>query len=167
MGNRSVSGAVFAIDTTDIRELAQTWRSPAVDRLILDELTTAGQKSGQHVKRHATALIKNKTGKLAQTTEITSQVSATLINTEIEWTAKSARGFPYPVAVNYGRGPVEAKAGKVLRFEIDGQVFYRKRVGPAKAQHFAERGLQAAETQIVAEHRLAADRIAARVERLS
>ena len=42
----------------------------------------------------------------------------------------------YPTAtyasfVENGRGPVFAKPGKVLRFEINGVIFFRKSVGPA------------------------------------
>ena len=46
------------------------------------------------------------------------------------------------MAVGYvikGRPAVVAKEGKMLRFVIDGQVFYRKRVGPAKANPFDEK----------------------------
>jgi hypothetical protein len=43
----------------------------------------------------------------------------------------SVRYFRWAVG---GRGPVVAKPGKMLRFEIDGKVFYRKKVGPAPAR---------------------------------
>ena len=45
-----------------------------------------------------------------------------------------------PNAIRYfkwavgGRGPVVARPGKMLRFVIDGKVFFRKRVGPAPAR---------------------------------
>ncbi len=42
----------------------------------------------------------------------------------------------YLTYVLNGRGEVEAKPGKVLRFVIDGRVFFRKRVGPASANPF-------------------------------
>jgi hypothetical protein len=38
-----------------------------------------------------------------------------------------------------GRGRVVAKRGKALRFVIDGQVFFRRSVGPAKANNFPPR----------------------------
>jgi hypothetical protein len=38
-----------------------------------------------------------------------------------------------------GRGRVVAKKGKALRFVIDGQVFFRRSVGPAKANNFPPR----------------------------
>ena len=46
---------------------------------------------------------------------------------------------PYLKWVVNGRGPVEATSGKALRFVINGQVFFRKRVGPAKANPFPAR----------------------------
>jgi hypothetical protein len=46
----------------------------------------------------------------------------------------------YAPFVEYGRGPIEAAPGKVLRFEIGGQVFYRKRVKGTKPNPFYKRG---------------------------
>jgi hypothetical protein len=46
---------------------------------------------------------------------------------------------PYLRYVLNGRGPVVARPGKMLRFVIDGRVFFRKRVGPAKANPFDQK----------------------------
>lgn len=46
---------------------------------------------------------------------------------------------PYLRYVLNGRGPVEATSGHMLRFVIDGEVFFRKRVGPAAANDFPSR----------------------------
>ena len=43
---------------------------------------------------------------------------------------------PYLQWVLGGRGAVHARPGKVLRFVIDGRVFFRQSVGPAKANPF-------------------------------
>lgn len=43
---------------------------------------------------------------------------------------EEARYFQYVIE---GRGPVEARKAKALRFEVDGKVIFRKRVGPAPA----------------------------------
>ena len=61
---------------------------------------------------------------------------------EVAFTARSEEGYPYPRAVEYGRGPVVAQDADMLRFETDGQVFYRKSVGPAPAQPFLRPSLQ-------------------------
>lgn len=54
---------------------------------------------------------------------------------------------PYLGWVLHGRGPIVATSGKVLRFEILGEVFFRRRVGPAKANDFP----RAARTQMAGE----------------
>ena len=48
-------------------------------------------------------------------------------------------GAAYAAYVEYGRGPIEARPGGVLRFVTrDGTVVFTKRVGPAKAQPFMQ-----------------------------
>lgn len=48
----------------------------------------------------------------------------------------------YASLVEYGRGPIEAAPGKVLRFAIGGQVLYRKRVKGARPNPFYRRGAE-------------------------
>lgn len=48
---------------------------------------------------------------------------------------------PYLRPLLRGRGPVAAR-GRALRFVIDGQVFFRRRVGPAKPNPFPDRARQ-------------------------
>lgn len=43
---------------------------------------------------------------------------------------------PYAPIHEYGRGPVVAGPGKMLRFEINGQVLFRKRVRGAKGRFY-------------------------------
>lgn len=43
---------------------------------------------------------------------------------------------PYATWVEHGRGPVHAKGSGFLRFEIGGQIFFRRSVGAAKAKPF-------------------------------
>jgi hypothetical protein len=57
---------------------------------------------------------------------------------------------PYLRYVLNGRGPVEASSGKMLRFVINGQVIFRKRVGPAAANPFADRAAQIMAPEIAA-----------------
>lgn len=61
---------------------------------------------------------------------------------EVAFTAQSDEGFPYPQAVEYGRGPIVAEPGSALRFEIDGEVFYRQRVQAASPQPFLRPALR-------------------------
>jgi hypothetical protein len=155
-----VGSAVFSIDISGVRELAQDFGGTAAVRIVMDELVTAGQRSGKHARDRANALLKHQSGKLGKSARISTRASGSAVNTVVEWTAVHAQW------VEFGRGPVVAKRAKYLHFFIDGQEFFRKRVGPAKAQKFTERGLQAAEALIVAEHQRAVDRAAAKLEAL-
>ena len=50
----------------------------------------------------------------------------------------------YAQYVEYGRGPVYAVNAKALRFVINGEVLFRKSVGPMKAQPFVKDSLNSA-----------------------
>lgn len=95
---------------------------------------------GEAVLKQARGNINNRSGKLSRsgTNEATGPLEQT-----VRFSAMN-RGFDYAGAVEFGRGPVVARPGKMLRFEIGGQVLFRKRVGPAKAQRVLERGIQQA-----------------------
>lgn len=66
----------------------------------------------------------------------------------------SARA-PHAGFVEHGRGPVEAPPGKVLRFEVNGRVLFRKRVGPARARPFMAPAARAMSTPRFVEMSLA------------
>lgn len=53
----------------------------------------------------------------------------------------------YAQYIEYGRGPVTAINAKALRFFINGEVIFRKSVGPAKAQPFVQPAIRAATQQ--------------------
>lgn len=48
----------------------------------------------------------------------------------------------YATLVEYGRGPITAAPGKVLRFEVPGQILYRKRVKGTRPNPFYRRGAE-------------------------
>ena len=58
-------------------------------------------------------------------------------NTGLIWVSKSQA--KYADAVLEGRKGIKAKKGKALRFVINGQVIFRRSVGPAKANPFVDR----------------------------
>jgi hypothetical protein len=58
---------------------------------------------------------------------------------EIRQAARSALGVFYGFIVRQGRGPVFAKNAKYLHFFIGSQEFFRKSVGPAKANPYHKR----------------------------
>lgn len=45
----------------------------------------------------------------------------------------------YAKYVEHGRGPVYPVRARALRIELDGEVIFRKRAGPAPGAHFVER----------------------------
>ncbi|MDS0284672.1 HK97-gp10 family putative phage morphogenesis protein [Haloarcula onubensis] len=55
---------------------------------------------------------------------------------------------PYAPDVEFGRGPVVADDG-YLRFKVDGEVLFRKSVGPAEAQPFLRPALQEHKSDLV------------------
>ena len=77
-----------------------------------------------------------KTGMMLNSTEITEDGMGTV---HIGNTASSVDGFPYPLSIEYGRGPVYPVEKKVLRwFGDNGEPIFRKSAGPAKAKPFVE-----------------------------
>jgi hypothetical protein len=65
------------------------------------------------------------------------------VETSITSEARSPKGFAYFWAVDRGRRGFSAQPGKVLRFEIGGQVFYRKSVGPSQPRNITQKALAA------------------------
>jgi len=82
-----------------------------------------------------------RTGQLRDSISIESDFGKRVIGP----TARSEDGFYYPYVVNYGRGPVFARRAHALRFEIGGQVIFRRSVGPARGTLFVERTARAVE----------------------
>lgn len=156
--------AAFHIDIREITRLADGM-SRESGRITRNELTTAMDKSTKHVETAARARVNNKTGNYSRSFQRQTKVSASGVLGIITNAAKSATGFVYAGALEWGRGPVRAIKAKALRFEIGGRVIFAKSVGPAPAQHIMEFGLRDAEPRIQAEFIAAGDRIAARLER--
>lgn len=142
-GARNVASSSFTVDTSQLRELALKYQDngPAL-KMLQKEMSQGFLDAGNAVKDEGNALIKNKSGALAQSAKVDVSVAGRFIYAVIRWTAKHADW------VNNGRGPIVAKNAKALRFEIDGEIIFRKSVGPAPAQHFAERGLENAKGKI-------------------
>lgn len=160
------TGQYFHVDTSAITRLAQQLGGTAADRVVRNRLTTAMQRSTEHVAARARARIKHKSGLMGRSMKKRVTVNARTITGMVDNTARSSAGYFYPARVEFGRGPVHAKRAKMLRFTVGGQVFFRKSVGPAPAQHVMEFGLRDAEPLIVGEFARARDAIAADLERL-
>ena len=132
-----------AIDTSEIDRLAKELHG--AERIIDEEMLRGMQRVALQVEASAKSLAPVQTGNLRRS--ITKNVTAhgqTI-------TARIGTNVPYARYVEEGRGPIEAGPGKVLRFEIGGQVFYRKRVGPARARPYMKPALIANRAKIVRE----------------
>lgn len=63
-------------------------------------------------------------------------------------TAVSDGGFPYPIVIEEGRGPIVPIRAKFLRFEIGDKVIYTKYVKPYTGIHFFSRAVDATEPEV-------------------
>jgi len=88
------------------------------------------------------------TGKLARSTVF--QIIGGPMNQalEIRQAARSALGVFYGFIVREGRGPITAVNAKYLHFFIGSQEFFRKSVGPAKANPYHKRTMAILRPQI-------------------
>lgn len=154
----------FQIDTSQITALARQYGGPAAQKIVRDELSTAMLASTQDVQTSVTERINHRSGNYARSFARRVQVTATGVIGIITNNARSAAGFVYAWTLEHGRGPVFAKRAKALRFEIGGQVLFRKSVGPAKAQYPMAFGARDAEPRIHGRFLAARDKIARRLE---
>ena len=152
----------IGFDTTEIRAFAR--QVQGADKIVMNELATAFDESGTLILSGARGNIHNKTGALSASGKSKTRVAATFVVTIVKFAAYRS-GFNYAAAVEWGRGPVFARRAKFLRFEIGGQVFFRKIVGPAKAQHFLGRSFDRNQSAVAQKVDAAAARIVARVLR--
>lgn len=106
-------------------------RMTNAERIVRDEMRTGIDRLTLQGERAAKQRAAVRTGHLRRS--ITHEPARFAGGTV---TGRFGTATPYARYVEFGRGPVVAASGKVLRFEIGGQVFYRKRVGPARAQPF-------------------------------
>ena len=136
-------GTSFHIDHSEVsRYVARTFGTAGYRR-FLNEMTTGFLKGAEIARDESNDLIKGGKGSnLAKSAKVSTRVSGSAIQSIVEWTAKYARW------VNDGRGPVVAIRARALRFVIDGQVFFRRSVGPSRPVRYAERGLAAAKPAI-------------------
>lgn len=144
-----VAGA-FTLDASEIaafgtKALAAAARAP-------QEYGQAGREAGLAVQRYGQAFIPVDTGAAkAQTTMESVTVTASSVTVIVSSRATSASGFPYPIVLETGRGPIEAKPGRVLVFPgKDGKTVFTKRVKAYAGNQFMSRALETAKPFIEA-----------------
>lgn len=57
------------------------------------------------------------------------------VDIDLRSTVRSKAGFAYTRVTRFGRGPVEAKRGRALAFQVNGKTIFRKRVRGYKPSH--------------------------------
>jgi phage gpG-like protein len=143
------------IDSTQVTALAKRYRGAGA--IVRSEMLGAMQRSTFRLEGQAKkeAPVRKRNGGTLRRSITSNPVTPTLgiVGTNV----------PYAKWVHNGRGPITAGPGKMLRFEIGGEVFFRKSVGPAKANPFMKRALASQRGAIRAEWRGMAARIAARL----
>jgi hypothetical protein len=122
------------VDTSEIVALARQLAGGA--DVVEGEVMAAGREAGFLIQREATLEAPVVQGVLLN---MIGPPETTGGDGEVITTVTSHA--PYSIWVHDGRGPVEAKNAKALRFVVGGQVLYRKRVGSAKANPYMKRGL--------------------------
>lgn len=139
----------FTVDVSEILAFAQ--RGEAAARMVPATLQKAGRASGEAVVRTARARARVKTGTMKNSINVESvKASGSGVVVRIVASAQSAKGFPYPRSIEYGRAGFSATRAKVLVFPVNGKMVYTKRVGPARAQPFMGPGLTDAAPFILA-----------------
>lgn len=132
-------------------------RMQAAPRIVGEEMGKAGRRVGVLVERRAKGYAPVKTGTLRRS--IAHRVTVSPMVT----TATIGTNVPYAKHVEFGRGPIHAKPGGALRFEIGGKVIFAKSVGPAKARPFLFRAFRELRGQIAAEFRKVTPAVIARL----
>ena len=132
----------FDVDTAQIDAWAA--RLKGADAVVRDELVGAMHRSVLTLEAKAKANAPVKTGTLRRSITGVVQPGGGAVRGVV------GTNVPYARYVHDGRGPVVAH-GKALRFEIGGQVLFRKRVGPAKGKPFLRDAFAASTAAILRE----------------
>jgi hypothetical protein len=139
----------ISVDISEILAFAQ--RGENAVQMIPAALNKAGRASGEAVVRMAMSKARVKSGTMKGSIKVDSvEASGSGVLVRIVANAQSAKGFPYPRSIEYGRKGFSATRAKVLVFPANGKVVYTKRVGPAAAHPFMGPGLTAAGPFIMA-----------------
>lgn len=118
-------------DVSDLLDFANDADRASVEAagLMLDAAQTLGHAIEGRAKFNAARRHnKRSTGTMANSVAmVPKSVTATAAVVEIVAPAVSLQGFPYPIVMDQGRGPIVMPPGRYMRFEGDtGTVFLRR-----------------------------------------
>jgi HK97 gp10 family phage protein len=145
----------ITVDTSQIKAFAGDLK--AAQPLVTQEMTSAMQRATLAVESDAKARVAVKTGNLRRSITSTARASAGGVEGRI------GTNTPYARYVEEGRGPIDAGEGRVLRFEIGGEVLFRRRVGPAAARPYLRPAFDAQRGRIRTEFAQVPKRVIARL----
>lgn len=145
----------FDINAKSVQTAARRYADGG--RVVAEELRRGMTTIVFGVERLAKALSPVRTGHLRR-----SLVSRVVAMTG-QVVGRVGTNVPYARIVHEGRGPVHAKRARYLRFVIDGVVYFRKSVGPAKANPFLRKAFDESRSTIDAALRATRRRVAARL----
>lgn len=145
----------ISVDASEVIALAS--RMAGAEPIIRQCLLQGVDRAGKLVEGSAKGNAPVRTGHLRRS--ITSRAEAVGSGAQ----AIVGTAVPYARWVEEGRGPVVARRGRFLRFEIGGRVIYARQVGPARGQWYMKRALQSNRGTIIRILRKAARDAAAAV----
>jgi hypothetical protein len=143
------------VDAGSLVRMAQRYRGAGP--IVVDELDKAMTRSVLAVERSSKQLAPVKTGTLRRS--LTHEVRAGAGGI----VGVVGTNLPYARIVEEGRGPVVARNARVLRFVVNGQVIYRRSVGPAKGKPYLKPALVANRAKIEREFAQVPRRVLARL----
>lgn len=115
--------------------------------VLVEELDAAARDIGLKIEAEAKRNL-TQNGSVDTGTLRGSIASDTARTGPYEVTVYAGSNIEYAAIVEMGRGPIEAKGDGYLRFEVDGEVLYRKRVGPAAPKPYLRPAVEAARPYI-------------------
>lgn len=127
------------------------------DELLIEEVNNALEELALMIEREAKQRSPVDSGTLrASIGHVVEEMASGYIRAVV------GTNVDYAPEIEFGRGPITAD-GQALRFTIDGEVIFRKSVGPAPAQPFLSPALHAVEGKINGRLKEAVNRAEARV----
>ena len=142
----------FTFNVDDLYDFADDAlrASAEMTQVAYDTAMSAGFFMEGHAKTNAQDRHKKGTGTMATTIEtFPKSVGLGTATAEVVAPAVSGHGFPYPIVVDKGRGPIVAKKGKALAFKgDDGKIVRVRSVGAYPGSRFWSDALALTEQEL-------------------
>lgn len=135
-----MEGRSFEVDTREIMKMAYNFEGGP--KVAQREMLRGMRLATEDTRAITRGIMPYRSGMMQSKMPTKITQSASTITGRIDFTARSATGFPYPVVMNDGHGGIRPKNKKWLRFRLQsGEIVFTKYVKPFVGLKFAERGL--------------------------